>query len=740
MEGKNYLHNLNPEQLNAVQYEGKHLLVLAGAGTGKTRTIISRAMYLMDKGVSPFRIVILSFTRKSANEIVGRIKAQDKKYAGVAGQTFHSWCMGIIKRNPNIFECSNATCLDEEDSRSAIGLICGKKFKDKDNHSVTLASIQDVLSYMRNVRCSLTEAMRVKIYDNGDITSCREKIERNKSVYEDVIKKYIQYKQQRGYIDYDDILSIVAYGLKKNKEAANYISSRYDHILIDEFQDTNPLQYELLSSFYDNCHIYCVGDDAQSIYGFRGADFKSMHNFTNVVSDAETMKLTTNYRSTQKVLDVANWVLKQSPISYEKDLKAARKDEGVKPKFVFVDGDWEEAEHITDDILFSKSSDGCDWSDCMVLSRSLFGLRKVEALCVKKEIPYTVFGGTGLMQTRHIRDIVSALRIVSNFRDELAWERYLMLWEKIGEVTAARIIQSLMGALTLKSCIDILRTMSLQRDIYETLQKLDGLQDNPAKAIKIAVECLKHRLGEIYKNDNWSWDSRKEDFPLLEEIATASASVAEFLAEFVLDPKLGSGKKDKGKMEDMVVLSTIHSAKGLEAKNVYIVKCGPFNYPTQRAILNGFDAIEEERRCLYVAVTRAKDKLYLYKDIRENHLDNGHSSRTDDYSGEIRQGMTFINKLPRLGIKATVEHIDEDGTVYWHTDEGIEISLDQWNFRRQYLPETDFKQANNNSLYFLNEIPSSLIDKVTVNNAPAVEDSNYKGKMVNTGMEDLDFS
>lgn len=736
----NYLESLNEEQRRAVEYDGKHLLVLAGAGTGKTRTIISRAMYLMDKGVSPFRIVILSFTRKSANEIVSRIKAQDKKYTGVAGQTFHSWCMGIIKRNPNMFECSNSTCLDEEDTLSAIRLICGKKFRDKDNHSVSPAAIQDVFSYMRNVRCSLSEAMRVKVYDNGDIKSCAEKIAKNKVVYEDVIKKYIKYKQERGYIDYDDILCIVAYGLKKNKTAADYISSRYDHILIDEFQDTNPLQYELLSSFYDKCHLYCVGDDAQSIYGFRGADFKSMHNFTNVVKDAVTMKLTTNYRSTQPVLNVANWVLRQFTINYDKDLKAARKDKGAKPKFIYVDGDWEEADHITDDIIVSKKDEGCKWGDCMVLSRSVFGLRKVEALCVKKEIPYTVFGGTGLMQTRHIRDVASALRIVANFRDELAWERYLMLWEKIGEITSARIIQSLLGAQTLKACTDILMSLSLQKEIYETLQELEGTQDNPSKAIKVAVRCMEGRLKQIYNNDSWIWDSRKEDFPLLEEIATASASITEFLAEFVLDPKLGSGTKDKGKADDTVILSTIHSAKGLEAKNVYIVKCGPFNFPTQRAILNGQDAVEEERRCLYVAVTRAKDKLYLYKDVHENHLDSSSVLQTDDYTGAIRKGMTFINKLPRLGIKAKVENIDERGTIYWHTEDGVEISLDEWNFRRQYLPEADFLRIKKNSLYFLNEIPSEIIDKITVNNAPVVGRSNYNGESIKTDMDNLDFS
>lgn len=743
MGKQNYLDSLNEEQRRAVEYDGKHLLVLAGAGTGKTRTIISRAMYLMDKGVSPFRIVILSFTRKSANEIVSRIKAQDKKYIGVTGQTFHSWCMGIIKSNPNMFACYNATCLDEEDVGSAFELICGKKFKDKDGVSIQPKDVKEVFSYMRNVKCSLSEALRVKRYDNGDLQSCAIKIEKNKPVFEDVIRKYIQYKKEHNYIDYDDILSIVAIGLKRNKAAADFISSKYDHILIDEFQDTNPLQYELLSSFYDNCHLYCVGDDAQSIYGFRGADFKSMHHFTNVVKDSEVVKLTINYRSTQPVLEAANWVLRQSPLNYNKELKAARRNDGTKPKFIHIDNDWEEADHITDDIIQSVKEEGCKWNDCLVLSRGLFGLRKVEALCIKKEIPYTVYGGTGIMQSKHIRDVASALRVAANFRDELAWMRYLRLWERIGEVTATKIISSLFKANTLHDSILILKSLNLQKEMYETLQNLDGLQDNPSRAIEVAVESMEPRMKYIYKDATWSWESRKEDFSLLEEIATACANISEFIAEFVIEPKLNSGKKDPGTDLEHTILSTIHSAKGLEAKNVYVVGCNPNQYPTKRAVLNGFDAVEEERRCLYVAVTRAKDKLYLYKNIHTEHVENSYEE-SDDYKGKIEPNMIFMFKWGGCSdIRIKVDHIDEDGNVWWREggEDYVECYLDNWSFRQQYLPEKEFSKIKKNSLYFLNDIPSTIIDKVTVNNTPAMEKGNYTGDRITTEeLNDLDFS
>ena len=175
---------LNEEQKAAVSFEGKHLLVLAGAGTGKTKTIISRALHLVNKGVSPSKILILSFTRKSAYEIVSRIKSLNAKSIGITGQTFHSWCMGIIKSNPNIFECSNSTCLDEEDRESAIKLLCGKKFKDKDDNKISPALIVNIYSYSLNAKCSLSESIRVKAYDNGNINLLKDQIEKNKPIYE----------------------------------------------------------------------------------------------------------------------------------------------------------------------------------------------------------------------------------------------------------------------------------------------------------------------------------------------------------------------------------------------------------------------------------------------------------------------------------------------------------------------------------------------------------------------------
>lgn len=620
-----YLSTLNPEQLAAATATDRHVLVLAGAGTGKTRTIIARAHHLIHSGVQPRRILILSFTRKAAREIVERIKLSFPSHQaeGLVGQTFHSWCLSLIKSYPDIFSCSGHTILDEDDRESCFKLLCGKNFKTKDGKSVSAAAITEVYSFALNAQCSLSEAMRQKLYDNAPPTQqdVMAAIEANRPVFAEIIKKYFEYKNERHYLDYDDLLDVVAKCVTANVAARNFIAGHYDHILIDEMQDTNPLQYKLISAFQEKCHLFCVGDDAQSIYGFRGADFKTIHNFTSLVPQSKIYPLTINYRSTQEILDVANWLLDQSPLHYDKHLQAVR-GHGEKPAIVHWDDEWEEAEDITTKILDRVNEGNSAWAEHMVLSRSVWGLRKVEVACIDKKIPYIVFGGTGLMQSRHVRDLASPLRIISNFHDELAWMRYLRLWKGIGNVTASKIIGETILQPSLNDCLQKLSSLNLQKEIAATLVSISCMQLMPATAIETALKMMETRLEEIYKEE-WQWRSR--DFDVLKEVAANSRSVGEFVAEYVLDPKLEITVKDAGKEEDHVILSTIHSAKGLEATHCYLVNVSAFAYPTSRAILNGEDAVEEERRCLYVALTRAKDSLTIYRNVGSIHVSDDES-------------------------------------------------------------------------------------------------------------------
>lgn len=733
----NSLRELNEEQREAVSFDGKHLLVLAGAGTGKTKTIIARALHLLESGVNPSKILILSFTRKSANEIVSRIAALNTKSIGISGQTFHSWCMNIIKSNPNIFNREEFTCLDEDDRESAIKLLCGKKFKDKDDKRISPSKIIDVYSYAKNAKCSLSESIRVKIYDNGNTEGLRDKIAKNKSVYEDVIKKYILYKNDHNYIDYDDILGIVSSVLKNNPKAAQFISQKYEHILVDEMQDTNPLQYELLSSFYNNCHLFCVGDDAQSIYGFRGADFKTIHNFTSIVEESRKTKLSLNYRSTQEILDVSNWLLSQSTIKYDKKLNSFRGN-GEKPVLIHVDNNWEEANHITNDILKNINEKGYEYKDHLVLSRTNSGLKIVESHCLSKKIPYQIFGGTQLMQSKHVRDIMSVLRISANFRDELAWVRYLQLWERIGDVTSARIILSLSKCTTLKECINEIKGMNLQEEIYKTLELLDGLQYNPSKAIHETVKAMCPRLSVLYKDNNWT--SRKKDFVLLEDMAQDKENISAFIAEYVLDPKLEVYNKNAGKNDNIVTLSTIHSAKGLEASNCYIVNVSPFSYPTPRAVLNGIDAIEEERRCLYVALTRAKDKLFIYKNVEVTSA-VGLGINDKDYDGEILEEDIFIHKKFKTKIRVKrIENTCDSSVIRFNLVDNNDLqSITEWAFRKSYMPEKRYNSINANLSYFLNDIPFDIVNSEYITSNKSFSKSEHKSDTPFTDWDNFNF-
>lgn len=669
---------LNEFQKKAAEFKGKHLLVLAGAGTGKTKTIVARAEYLLNSGVQPNKIAILSFTRKSAKEIAERLKMSvsgNVNKNAITGKTFHSWCNEIMHFYPEHFPHYSYTPLDEDDRLSAIALAIGKNFRDSTNEKVKKETVTAIYSYVINTLCSLSDAIFQIRYFNSDKDDeqIKKRVEDDKILIAPVIRKYIEFKKERRYIDYDDMLNVVAEVLERNTEVRNAVTSRYEYVLVDEMQDTNPLQYKLLKSFVDRSHLFCVGDDAQSIYAFRGADFKTIHSFTDIIPNSETQKLELNYRSTQEILDLSNWILAQSPLEYDKKLIAHR-GIGEKPNLIHIQDDWEEADIISDDIL-KVVSEGGKYEDTMVLGRSGWSLSKVEGACLTKKIPYIKLGGTSLMQSAHVRDIVSAMRIVANIYDEIAWIRYLQLWDNIGEVTATKIISQIIVLDTFEKMIEQMERSNVKgmvEDIPITLKKVRQFINNPASAMKEAVNQMQKTLEKKYKEE---WSYRVSDFEVLQEVAKSTGSITEFVTEYILDPKaettLKFGKKTE---EDVVTLSTIHSAKGLESKIVHVINVNPFNYPNSRSVKQGEDAVEEERRCLYVALTRAKDKLNLYRFSRSLHtqfLD----------SGNKELNLYFLNNLPPELVNITVNgEVQSEFPQY-----------DNSNQREANFPDFDFE-------------------------------------------------
>ncbi len=639
---------LNNEQQYAASFAGKHLLVLAGAGSGKTKTIIARAKHLIKSGVDESRIRIVSFTNKSADEIVARINSElgDLSQGRLCGQTFHSWCFNIIKEHPEFFAQANSTLITPNELEDCIGYLRGIYIPDT-ARCPTNSEIVSIYSRAVNTRVSLTQAMRCILLNRDDPGTPEENDDpifvEKKEMTAKLISEFIKYKEEHNLIDYDDMLDIVAQTMQIDEEARLAISGTVDHILVDETQDTNRLQYEVLINFADQSHLFCVGDDAQSIYAFRGADFESIHGFTQLVKDAEVCRLETNYRSTQPILDLSNWLLDQSPLNYDKRLKSHR-GQGIKPEIINFTKKGESEEDIILKIIKSIHN-GERYSDQLILVRKNYELDDIKRKCTAKKIPYQVFGGIELMQSAHIIDLLSTFRIVSNYRNAIPWTRYIKCFRGIGDATASRVINKVLETESLNDALNVIKTLDLPTDVVCALAGVQAHEDSPAQAIDVAFNAMRSALQLKYDR---SWLYRKEDFPALRELASSSANIQLFVEEYLMNEKIltANMEPDDGP-RDLVTLSTIHSAKGLEASNVYVLNVTNGNWPDPRSAAS-LAATEEERRCLYVALTRAKNRLYIYRKLNSKNFNDNN----------ILPPAYFLNELPKELVNEMTIHKD----------------------------------------------------------------------------------
>ena len=615
--------DLNPGQHAAATFNGGHALVLAGAGCGKTKTIIARCEYLIAGGVPASRIYVLAFTRKAADQIIERVATTLGSAArGLKASTFHKFCLTLIHAYPQLFGCRGYTVLDRDDQLHLMRAIRGGSKGEK---LPTAAEITDVYSLARNTRCQLRDA--IARYD--------AELVHHDNTIADIVRGYEARKRKRKYLDFDDILEVVARQFRDNPQMRSIVAGHFSHVLVDEFQDTNPLQWSLLDTLKDHATLFCVGDDAQSIYGFRGADFATIHSFKERVPNATVLKLEDNYRSTQEILDLSNWLLRQSPLAYGKELRAIR-GAGLKPRLEDFADEWSEASWIAEDLLARRAA-GAGWSDHMILVRGSWFARAVQTQLIERNIPYRYIGGTGLLQTAHIRDVVSVLRITANPEDELAWVRYLRLWPGIGETLANRIVEKIMDKPNLT---DIFNLLSGNRKAggacRKTIELVAALAGNPIEAFRASVRALEPLLAEQYADD---WDQRRRDFELVEKLAGKHTTISGFIEEYILEPVYGSSNAEDG--EDMVTLITVHSAKGTEAKVCYVINVSPGAFPSEKAIRDS-EHIEEERRVLYVALTRAQNELIVTR------RDGSHRVVKITVSPESQKAAAeyFLNGLP----------------------------------------------------------------------------------------------
>ena len=596
---------LNPDQAKAAHHDGGHLLVLAGAGTGKTRTIIARAAHLISIGVDPKRILALTFTRRSAGELVGRLKSQVGPAAEeVRAGTFHAFCLNMMRHFPKAFGLDQLTVLDRDDQLELVGMVRAGFVQSQDKGFPKRERITELLSYSRNTNVGFEEYLK-KLGEFKD-----PEIEKLKSIY----RAYKSRKRLRSYLDYDDILYLFARTLHRDsmQDVRRMIAGGFDHILVDEMQDTNPIQWLILDGLRDPAKLYCVGDDAQSIYAFRGADFENVHSFTTRVKGGSVLPLITNYRSTQPILDLANWLLAQSPLNYEKRLESAR-GTGMKPKLIEFDSPAKEAAWVVQDVM-EKRDDGIKLKEMMILVRAAWMTRDLEGALIENQVDYEFIGGTKLMQTAHVKDLLALLRSAISQRDELGWSRYLRLFNRVGDVTANLVIDQVSAMKSPEQAIEMLPDILAgagkipdSEQLVLGLVEIQKYRKDPETALQSAVQFLNPIQKKRYDN----WQKRCADYELLITLAKRHKSLEAFLETYTLDP-VSATFDSRSEYKDILTLITVHSAKGTECKVGYVMKVQAGVYPHSRS-LDDLAAIEEERRILYVALTRAKDELILTK-------------------------------------------------------------------------------------------------------------------------------
>ncbi len=639
--------DFNPQQRAAIEHQARHLLVLAGAGTGKTRTIIGRAAHLIESGTPAERIVIVTFTRRAAHEIRSRLSSTiGAGGARVVAGTFHYLCLRIMRARRRWFGYQDMTIMDRDDQLQLMKLVRGECVGGKSSTKATVpaaAQLLDYYSYARNTNQPASEYLRK--FTDFEQSSVELLL--------DIFNAYKTRKQTNGYLDYDDILHRFAKVLHDDAHVRERVATQYDHVLVDEMQDTNPLQWLILESLAEHCNLFCVGDDAQSIYAFRGADFQNVHSFSDRLPQSEVVKLEQNYRSTQPILELANWVLAQSPLNYDKTLHSERA-EGTRPQLVDFDTELDEAQWIVAAIQ-ARKNEGNSWSDHMILCRTAYSARPVEARLIEQKVPYRFVGGIGLLQMAHVKDLLAVLRCAVNHRDELAWMRYLTLWPRIGEVTAARAVERLAREASAAEAAETLKEVFAQRkEVTELPATVLQHLTQPKLALKAAMKALEPVVKTKYER----WESRRNDWQLISKLAANHASLQAFLETYTLDPMSATeATAGDNPQEGVVTLITVHSAKGTEAKVCFAAAVQPGNYPHSRSLADP-DAIEEERRVLYVALTRACDELFVTRSLSRGYARASWNASTGTHY--------FLEGLPAgvvdwdaPGFGAAV-HVDDD--------------------------------------------------------------------------------
>jgi len=606
-----YDRELNDEQREVVLAGGGPILVIAGAGSGKTRTLVYRVSRLIESGHDPSRILLLTFTNKASREMLRRVEgllAVDTRR--LMGGTFHSVGNRILRRfGSRLGLGANFSILDPEDAREMLeAATSDRKIPTLERRFPKGDVLLDLYSYTINTGRSFPEVLAEHAPHFAEL----------EAEIVSVFQRYRERKRQGNACDYDDLLLLWKRLLDESPEAAAQLAASYDHVLVDEYQDTNRLQGDIVDAMARvKKNVTVVGDDAQAIYSFRGASFENILGFPQRYPGAKTFRLTRNYRSTPEILALANASIAHNVRQFPKELASSR-EAGPLPAIVALPDIPDQARFVAQRLL-EWHDEGEKLQDLAVLYRAHYQALELQIELVRRGIPYEIRSGTRFFEQRHVKDVLAFLRIVVNPKDELSWKRALKLFPRVGERSASAVWEAIGAA---PDPLAAFRALDGRNGAFgrggdaalkpfrSLLARLDGpsLRSSPSEAIRSVVEDV-YRDYARAKFPNG--DARLDDLEQFAQFAQTYDSLPSFLEEVTLFNELSGEDVVAGEPDDdKVVLSSIHQAKGLEWSRVIVMGLSEGRFPNYRSVATE-EGLEEERRLFYVAVTRAKNEVAL---------------------------------------------------------------------------------------------------------------------------------
>ncbi|HWX95822.1 MAG TPA: ATP-dependent helicase [Solirubrobacteraceae bacterium] len=638
-----WLQSLNAEQGAAVTHTGGPLLILAGAGTGKTTTLCSRVAWLLSEGVSAERILLLTFTRRASREMIQRARALAERAAPTAGRvvggTFHSIAHRMVRLHASSLGLAPGFgVIDAGDAADLLDLVRQERGLAATGRRFPRAqTMLDVYSRTVNAQAPLS----------GVLVESFPWCEEHRDALADAFRAYVERKRELGVLDLDDLL-LYWRALAGDEVIGPTLANMFEHVLVDEYQDVNGLQVDILRSLRaQRREITVVGDDFQAIYGFRSASARHILDFPKVFPDAAVITLERNYRSTTAVLAVANAVSRQDRLGYPKKLWTEREG-GCLPELVFPRDESDQARDVCDRVLAARE-EGMELRSQAVLFRAGHDSDLLELELTRRGIPFVKYGGLRYLEAAHVKDLIAVLRLATNPADEVSWFRLLQLLDGVGPVRARRILDALRasdgGSPELERWPEAAAHVPAGSLEHATAM-IGALADSGGESSAgVRIEQLCEALAPLIRARYPDWAARVADYEQLVAAARGAEDIRHFVSELVLDPPSSSADLAGPPHldEDFLVLSTVHSAKGLEWDAVHLIAAYDGNFPADMNA-GSEESIAEERRLFYVALTRPRSRLHVYVPFRYYHRPHGR----DDGHGYGKASRFLTDEVKRL--------------------------------------------------------------------------------------------